>query len=95
VEFTTTRGGGFTIANYSRPLCITVPLTLSSLRSTLPPRENEEIDILLRVPRASILRELHLALTALLALRFTQGLDGFCSRRLILSDLILGLRDTF
>jgi hypothetical protein len=60
-----------------------------------PSRENEEIDILLRVPRASILGELHLTLTALLALRFTQGLDSFATRRLILSDLILGLRDTF
>ncbi len=41
MEFTITRGGCFKIADYSGPLCVAVPLTLSSLRSTLPPRENE------------------------------------------------------
>ncbi|XZE20120.1 hypothetical protein SH449x_005457 [Pirellulaceae bacterium SH449] len=50
-------------------------------------------DIVFGVPRASIFRELHLALTALFALWFTQSFDGFCSRRLILSDLILCFRD--
>jgi len=52
-------------------------------------------DIILCVPRASILRELHLSLTTLFALRFTQGFQGLDARRLILSDLMLGLRDTF
>ena len=41
MEFTITRGGGFTIADYSGLLYIAEPLTLSSLRSTLPPRENK------------------------------------------------------
>ena len=36
MEFTITRGGCFTIADYSGLLYIAVPLTLSSLRSTLP-----------------------------------------------------------
>ncbi len=36
MQFTITRGGCFTIADYSGLLRIAVPLTLSSLRSTLP-----------------------------------------------------------
>jgi hypothetical protein len=52
-------------------------------------------DIILRVPRASILRELHLSLTTLFALRFAQCLNSVRLRRLVLSDLMLGLRDTF
>ena len=42
-------------------------------------------DIVLRVPRAAILRELHLSLTTLFALRFTQCLNGVRLRRLVFS----------
>ena len=52
-------------------------------------------DVILRVPRTSILRELHLTLTALFALRFTQCLNGVRLRCLVVTDLMLGLRDTF
>jgi len=43
------------------------------------------LDIILRVPRASILRELHLSLTTLFALRFPQYLNGVRLRRLVFS----------
>jgi hypothetical protein len=43
-------------------------------------------DIILRMPRTSILRELHLALTTLFVLRFTECFQGVRSRRLVLSE---------
>ncbi len=42
-------------------------------------------DVILRVPRASILRELHLSLTTLFALRFTQCLQGLVAWFLVFS----------
>ena len=42
-------------------------------------------DVILRVPRASILGEFHLTLTALFALRFAQGFNSVRSRGLVFS----------
>ncbi|MFN7289115.1 MAG: hypothetical protein ACK5T6_00900, partial [Pirellula sp.] len=56
-------------------------------RSTLPQGRMTSQDIILRVPRASILGEFHFTLTALFAIRFTQRLNIIRSRRLVLSEL--------
>ncbi len=42
-------------------------------------------DVILRVPRAPILRELHLALAALFALRFAECFQGLDARFLVFS----------